>query len=160
MTSLSSKLRELRKTLKNSKTNPTLGDGDISAVARNMPRDLHSLEKYLSSEQVDSYGDEVLKITQAHTSRDQAKFEECILEMGAFVRGGMPGMHLLDSLYQRIMKHYGVSIDMEEVFEALKIYVHMGQNKLKRKAVIDEEDDIPTTEYSTPSSQKRIKTYH
>jgi hypothetical protein len=122
-----------------------------------MPRDLECLVKYLSSEQVDAYGGGVLKITQAHTSRDQAKFEECILEMGAFVRGGLPGMHLLNSVYQRIMKHYGVWIDMEEVFEALKIYVHTGQNKIKRK---DGEDDIPTTDFSPPSSQKRMKTHH
>ena len=157
MSSLSSKLRELRKTLKKSKMNPALSNEDISLVARNMPRDLECLVKYLSSEQVDAYGGGVLKITQAHTSRDQAKFEECILEMGAFVRGGLPGMHLLNSVYQRIMKHYGVWIDMEEVFEALKIYVHTGQNKIKRK---DGEDDIPTIDFSPPSSQKRMKTHH
>jgi ribonuclease D len=160
MSSLSSKLRELRKTLKKSKTNPTLKDEDICAVARNMPRDLECLVKYLSSEQVDAFGGEVLSITQAHTSRDQAKFEECILEMGAFVRGGLPGMHLLNSVYQRIMKHYGVWIDMEEVFEALKLSMNIAQNKIKRKWVKDEEDDIPTTDFSPPSSQKRMKTHH
>ena len=160
MSSLSSKLRELRKTLKKSKMNPALSDEDISSVARNMPRDLECLVKYLSSEQVDAYGSGVLKITQAHTSRDQAKFEECILEMGAFVRGGMPGMHLLNSVYQRIMKHYGVWIDMEEVFEALKLSMNIAQNKIKRKWVKDEEDDIPTTDFSPPSSQKRMKTHH
>jgi hypothetical protein len=152
MTSLSSKLRELRKTLKKKKNNPTFEDEQLIAVARHMPRDEDSLSRFLSLEQVSAFGDDVLQVTQAHTSRDQAKFEDCILEMGAFVRGGNPGMARLDSVYPRILKHFGVMIDMEEVLEALKLYVHTGQNKttIKRKWVEEEEEE-------QQGSQKRAR---
>ena len=150
MTSLSSKLRELRKTLKKNKNNPTLEDEQLIAVARHMPRDEDSLARYLSVEQIGAFGDDVLQVTQAHTSRDQAKFEDCILEMGAFVRGGLPGMARLDFVYPRILKHFGVMIDMEEVMEALKLYVHTGQNKIKRKWVKDDEEE-------EQGSQKRAR---
>jgi hypothetical protein len=152
MTSLSSKLRALRKTLKKTKGNPCFEDEQLIAVARHMPRDSASLAKYLLPEQVMAYGDDVLSVTQAHTSRDQAKFEDCILEMGAFVRGGIPGMACLDPVYHRILQHFGVAIDMEEVLEALKLYVHTGQNKttIKRKWVKDEEEE-------EQGSQKRAR---
>ncbi len=151
MTSLSSKLRELRKTLKKKKNNPTFEDEQLIAVARHMPRDEDSLSRFLSLEQVSAFGDDVLQVTQAHTSRDQAKFEDCILEMGAFVRGGNPGMARLDSVYPRILKHFGVMIDMEEVLEALKLYVHTGQNKIKRKWVKDDDEE------EGQGSQKRAR---
>ena len=154
MTSLSSKLRGLRKALRKNKSNPALEDEQLIAVARHMPRDADSLARYLSVEQVGAFGDDVLQVTQAHTSRDQAKFEDCILEMGAFERGGLPGMARLDSVYPRILKHFGVMNDMEEVLEALKLYVcynvHTGQNKIKRKWVKDEEDE-------EQGSQKRAR---
>ena len=152
MTSLSSKLRELRKTLKKKKVNPTFEDEQLISVARHMPRDEDALSRFLSLEQVAAYGDDVLSVTQAHTSRDQAKFEDCILEMGAFVRGGIPGMACLDPVYQRILQHFGVAIDMEEVLEALKLYVHTGQNKttIKRKWVKDDEEE-------EQGSQKRAR---
>jgi hypothetical protein len=47
----------------------------------------------------------------------------------------------LDSVYPRILKHFGVMIDMEEVLEALKLYVHTGQNKIKRKWVKDDDEE-------------------
>ncbi len=147
MTSLSSKLRELRKILKKNKSNPVFEKEQLIAVARHMPRDDASLARYLSQQQVEAYGDDVLQVTQAHTRRDQAKFEECILEMGAFVRGGIPGMARLDSVYPNIMRHFGVMGEMEEVLEALKLYVHAGQNKIKRK---DEEEE-------QQGSQKRAR---
>jgi hypothetical protein len=147
MTSLSSKLRELRKILKKNKSNPVFDNEQLIAVARHMPRDDASLARYLSQQQVEAYGDDVLQVTQAHTRRDQAKFEDCILEMGAFVRGGIPGMARLDSVYRNILKHFGVESDMEEVLEALKLYVHAGQNKIKRK---DEEEE-------QQGSQKRAR---
>jgi hypothetical protein len=149
MTSLSSKLRELRKTLKKKKANPAFEDEQLIAVARHMPRDEDALSRFLSLEQVSAYGDDVLSVTQAHTSRDQAKFEDCILEMDAFVRGGIPGMACLDPVYRRILQHFGVAIDMEEVLEALKLYVHTGQDKIKRKWVKDEEEE--------QGSQKRAR---
>jgi hypothetical protein len=149
MTSLSSKLRELRKILKKNKSNPVFDNEQLIAVARHMPRDDASLARYLSQQQVEAYGDDVLQVTQAHTRRDQAKFEDCILEMGAFVRGGIPGMARLDSVYPNIMRHFGVMSEMEEVLEALKLYVHTGQDKIKRKWVKDEEEE--------QGSQKRAR---
>ena len=90
--SLSSKLRDFRKTLKKANKNAqTFEDEQLHAIARHMPRDAESLGKCLSQEQISAFGEGVLGITQAYTKRDQAKFEECILEMGAFVRGGLPG---------------------------------------------------------------------
>lgn len=149
MTSLSSKLRELRKILEKNKSNPVFENEQLIAVARHMPRDDASLARYLSQQQVEVYGDDVLQVTQAHTRRDQAKFEDCILEMGTFVRGGIPGMARLDSVYRNILKHFGVESDMEEVLEALKLYVHAGQNNIKRKGEGDEEEQ--------QGSQKRAR---
>jgi len=137
--SLSSKLRSFRKDLKKKKVG--FDDEQLISVARNMPRDLESLGRFLSPEQISAFGDELLAITRAHTCRDQAKFEECLLEIGAFVRGGLPGMERLDRVYPRILKHYGVVNDMEEVFEALKLYVNPKLNKIKRKFVKDEEEE-------------------
>ena len=139
--SLSSKLREFRKELRKGKKKAVYDDDQMRLLARNMPRDTDSLKEYLNAEQIKSFGNELLEITQAHTTRDQAKFEECILEMGAFVRGGLPGMELLNRVYPQIIKHFGVTVDMEEVFEALKIYVNLNQNKIKRKWVKEEEDE-------------------
>ncbi len=68
-----------------------LQDEEFQKIARNRPRDVDSLGKLLSSDPIEAYGDRVLEITQAH-KRDQTKFEECILERGAFVRGALPGM--------------------------------------------------------------------
>ncbi|MEI8327485.1 MAG: hypothetical protein WCH44_19390, partial [Betaproteobacteria bacterium] len=55
----------------------------------------------------------------------------------------------LDPVYRRILQHFGVAIDMEEVLEALKLYVHTGQDKIKRKWVKDEEEE--------QGSQKRAR---
>ena len=148
--SLSSKLRCFRKELKKKKEVHVLQDENIQAIARYMPRDVDSLKKILSPDQIGAYGDRVLEITQAH-KRDQAKFEECILEMGAFVRGGMPGMRCLNRVYSRILQHFRVGDDMEDVFNVLKLYVNHHQNTLKRKGVEEEEE-----EEDSPS-QKRVK---
>lgn len=159
--SLSSKLREFRKELMQmQKGKPTKGkefkDEQLVAIARYMPRDADSLGKILSSEQMDAFGNELLSLTCAHTSRDQAKFEDCLLEFGAFVRGGLPGMDVLNRVYPRILQHYGVADDMEEVFEALKLYVNLKQNKLKRKWVKEEEEGDEEQEEESAAA-KRVK---
>ena len=132
-------------------------DDQLRSIARYMPREMDDLSKHLSQEQIKLFGDDMLRITLAHTSRDQAKFEECILEIGAFERGGLPGMERLDRVYNMILRHYCVEVDMEEVFEALKLYVHPTQNKIKRKRVHDEEceedDDNPPFSQRIRSSQ-------
>lgn len=156
--SLSSKLRNFRKdTRKNKKTKrgEELSDEQIASIARYMPRDMDALKPFLSTEQANAFGAQLLDITCAHTSRDQAKFEECILEMDAFVRGGVPGMELLDKVYPNIMKHFDVSNDdMDEVLEALKLYVNHKQNKIKRKWVKDEEEE---QEQFASGNHKRTK---
>ena len=151
--SLSSKLRVFRKTLRKSieKKSAVFDDDQLRSVARHMPREKDELSKHLSQDQMKIFGDDMLKVTLAHTSRDQAKFEECILEIGAFERGGLPGMERLDRVYISILRHYGVEVDMEEVFEALKIYVHPTQNKIKRKRVNDDECE---EEGNPPFSQR------
>lgn len=180
--SLSSKLRnfnkELKKKEKERKTNngktksqsemvtgpiTLLSDEQLTSIARHMPRDADSLGKYLSPEQMDAFGEDLLAVTCGHTSRDQAKFEECLLEIDAFVRGGVPGMALLYRVYPTILKHYGVIDDAEEVLETLKLYMNAKENKLKRKWVKDEEEageggQEDEMESSSRASQKRQKT--
>ena len=183
--SLSSKLRnfnkELKKKEKERKTNngktksqsekmvkgpsiaTLLSDEQLTSIARHMPRDADSLGKYLSPEQMDAFGEDLLAVTCGHTGRDQAKFEECLLEIDAFVRGGVPGMALLDRVYPTILKHYGVIDDAEEVLETLKLYMNAKENKLKRKWVKDEEEaggggGQEDEMESSRASQKRQKT--
>jgi hypothetical protein len=75
--SLSSKLRDFRKTLKKANKNAqTFEDKQLRAIARHMPRDAESLGGCLSQEQVNAFGEGVLDITRAYTKRDQAMFEE------------------------------------------------------------------------------------
>jgi hypothetical protein len=71
--------------------------------------------------------------------------------MGAFVRGGMPGMEFLDKVYLRILQHYEVGDDTDVVFEALGIFVNPKQNKIMRKWVEEGEDGSSDV---CPSSQK------
>lgn len=150
--SLSSKLRDFRKGLrKGGNTKVAYGDDQLRSIARHMPKDAASLGRFLSSAQMDTYGDDMLHIMQAH-SRDQAKLEDCILEIGAFTRGGLPGMERLDKVYLQILKHYGVKGDMEEVFEELKLYVNPKRNRLMCKLVTDEED-----EFGGASQEKRMR---
>ncbi len=153
MTSLSSKLRDFRKGLrKEGNAKVAYDDDQLRSIARHMPKDAASLGRFLSSTQMDAYGDDMLCIMQAH-SRDQAKFEDCILEIGAFARGGLPGMECLNKVYLQILKHYGVKEDMEEVFEELKLYVNLKRNRVMCKLVKDEEED----EFVGSSQQKRMR---
>lgn len=155
MTSLSSKLREFRKGLRKggkSKAGVVYDDDQLRSIARHMPRDVDSLRQYLSPDQMNAYGDDVLNIMQTHSSRDQEKFEECILEIGAFVRGGLPGMECLNKVYLQILQHYDLKDDMEEVFEELKLYVNLKRNRIMCKWAKDEEED----EFEG-SSQKRMR---
>jgi hypothetical protein len=146
-----------------------LNDEQLISIARYMPRDAESLGKYLSPEQMDAFGEDLLAVTCGHTSsRDQAKFEECLLEIDAFVRGGVPGMALLNRVYPNILKHYCVTDDMEVILETLKLYMNVKENKLKRKWVKNDEEneagqeeDHDTNEEeessSRATSQKRQK---
>ena len=160
---------------KNINSSMCFNDDQIRSMARFMPVD--SLSQYLSSEQMDAFGDGILELMRSH-NRDQDKFEECILEINSFVRGGLPGMERLDKVYKRILVHYKVEMDMEEVFEALKLHIHPIQNKIKRKKMKgseacgssgrgrdddeygddeEEDDSFTTTTTHSSSSQKKRK---
>lgn len=140
--SLSSKLRDFRKTLKKKNKHAQAFDDDqLRAIARHMPTDAESIAKFLSNEQMDAFGEGVLEVTQAYNHRDPDMFEECICEMGAFVRGGLPGMECLARVYTQILKHYQVADNVEEVFEALELFVNPKTGKLMRKRVKIEEED-------------------
>lgn len=123
-------------------------------------RDMDSLALYLSSDQINAFGDDMLKLTLAH-ARDQEKFEDCILEIGAFVRGGLPGMERLDKVYHQIMRHYGVASDIGEVFDALNLHIY--NDKIKRKkreqeeGCFEEEEDEDNDRTSTKKKKKTIK---
>lgn len=158
--SLSSKLRNFKRSWrkKHGRVNicADLEDGQLISIARFMPRDYDSMKSFLSADQFNDFGDELLAITRTHTSRDQTKFEECLLEMGAFVRGGLPGMELLDRVYPRILKHFGVMDDMEDVLEALKLYVNPKLNKIKRKWVKDDEENEQEQQHHVGSKKMRL----
>jgi hypothetical protein len=144
--SLSSKLRDFRKTLKKKKNAVSFDDDQMRAISRHMPRDESSLKPFLSKEQMFSIGPNILEITQAHTSRDQDKFDECILEMSAFKRGGMPGMECLNKVYPQILRHFHIGDDVDEVLDALDLFVnYKNNNKLTIKYKKNEEggDDEP-----------------
>ena len=139
--SLSSKLRDLRRRgLKTKNNKPgTLFDSDhIKTIARHMPRTEGELRKLIPESVMLAYGECIIEVTKAH-NRDQGVFEDCVGEINAFTRGGLPGMAVLDRVYKNILKQYGMVDDMEEVFDACKIYLHTDQNRLKRKRNADEE---------------------
>ena len=83
-----------------------------------------------------SCGDEILKVNAVHT-RDQDAFEDCVKEIGAFVRGGLPGMDRLNKVYTQIIKHFHMETDVEEILDACHLYMY--QNRLRRKR--DTSDD-------------------
>ena len=141
--SLSSKLRDFRKTLKKkTKSARTFADEQLNAISKHMPMDAASLEKILSKGQMAAFGEGVLEITQGHTIRDQEKFDECISEMDAFVRGGLPGMECLNKVYPQIFKHFCVEDDSEDVFEALGLFLNPRKdNKLTLKNTKKDEED-------------------
>jgi hypothetical protein len=91
---------------------------------------------------VDAYGERILEITAAH-ERDQADFEECVLEIKAFSRGGLPGMERLDAVYTQILKHFNMEGESEEIFDACSLYFDADRNRLKRKRTASavEEDE-------------------
>jgi hypothetical protein len=135
--SLSSKLRTLRRSLKSKLKPTTVIDSDhIKLIARHMPMTATELCNLIPASIVASCGDEILKVTVSH-ARDQDAFEDCVKEIGAFVRGGLPGMDRLNKVYTQIIKHFHMETDVEEIIDACQLYMH--QNRLRRKR--DTSDD-------------------
>ena len=147
--SLISKLRHYaaKKKNNNNKTyvNATsLDDDTIRKIAVKMPRTNQELASMLNAEQFSVHGEQLLIITQDH-KRDQAAFEDCAAEIGAFAGGGPYAMDRLDKVYRRILAHFKMMPDMDDVFAAKRLYVsHKTQKVAQWGAKTDE------AEFSTP----------
>ncbi len=138
--SLSTKLRDLRRTLLTRFKSDMLFDHDhLKLIARQMPQSSAELGKCIPAGLVGAYGDKILEITTTH-ERNQTMFDDCVLEIGAFCRGGMPGMARLDKVYTQILKHFKMEHETEEIFEACNLYFDIDRNRLKRKRTVTEDD--------------------
>ena len=137
--SLSSKLRDLRRSMKSKVASYMLFDFEsIKLIARQMPQTKEELNGLIPESMVSLYGDKILEVTMAH-GRDTEKFDDCVSEINAFIRGGLPGMCVLERVYPQILKHFGMQDEMEEVLDACKIYIHPEKHILCRRK-IDEDD--------------------
>ena len=149
--SLSSKLRAFRRTLRPRFKQALIFDSDhLKLISRHMPRTSAELNKYIPIEIVGAYGDKIIELVVEH-GRDQDRFEDCILEINAFVRGGLPGMDRLDKVFPQILKHFEMEDDMEEIMEACNLYIAPPQNRLKRKRSVVEDDMDSCPSYSQSS---------
>ena len=137
--SLSSKLRDLRRSMKSKVASYMLLDFEsIKLIARQMPQTKEELNGLIPESMVSLYGDKILEVTTAH-GRDMEQFDDCVREINAFIRGGLPGMYVLKRVYPQILKHFGMQDEMEEVLDACKLYVHPEKHILCRSK-IDEDD--------------------
>ena len=105
MVPLSKKLHRFRYTLVN-KQKMIFSADQVELVARYMPTDADALRTKcgLIDTQIKAYGEQLLGITRAH-ERDQEKFEDCVAEIKAFVRGGMTAMQILNKVYKLSLIH-------------------------------------------------------
>ena len=141
---LISKLRDYckRKTnKKNAHSSSSLDDNAIRKIATKMPRTVATLTAILNEEQIKAHADQILTITQDH-KRDQAAFEDCTAEIGAFVSGGPYAMDMLDRVYRRILAHFRMMPDMEDVFAAKCLYINPKTQKITQWGVKTDEDQI------------------
>lgn len=141
MIPLSRKLYRFRYTLAN-KQQLIFSKEQMDLVTRPMPMDTEDLRTKcgMIETQIKAYGDQLLGITKAH-GRNQEKFEECVAEIRAFVRGDMIGMNLLNRVYKNIIKHYDMEPEMHDVLKAAGAYMDTETGKLKRRAVKKEDDE-------------------
>ena len=104
-----------------------------------MPMTNDDLSSLIPENVMSVCGERILEVTKGH-GRDQDKFEDCVKEINAFLRGGLPGMVVLKRVYKNILKWFEMENDMEEVFDTCKIYIHSDTNQLKRKRNTDDEE--------------------
>ena len=125
------KLRDYCKRKNNKKTaHASLDDHVIRQIAFKMPRTMAKLTSILNNEeQLKVHADQILAITKDH-KRDQAAFEDCTAEIGAFVNGGPYAMDMLDRVYRRILAHFKMMPDMEDVFAAKCLYINPKTQKI------------------------------
>ncbi len=117
-----------------SKFKPTMifNFDEMKLISRHSPLTSADLSKLIPPSFVDAYGDRILEITASH-GRDQALFEDCIMEIDAFTRGGLPGLDRLDKVYTNIIKHFKMEDEVEEIFEACGLFFDTDRNRLRRK---------------------------
>ena len=138
--SLSAKLRALRRALRPKFSGAMVFDFDqLKLIARHMPRTDGALRRLLPAQMVDAYGNLILDVTAEH-ARDPECFEECVKEIDAFVRGGLPGMDRLNRVFPQLLKHFQLEDDAEDVLEACKLFADQ-QAHLKRKREDNNGDD-------------------
>ena len=144
MIPLSRKLHRFRYTLAR-KQQLIFSNEQMDLVTRHLPMDTEDLRTKcgMIETQIKAYGAQILGITKAH-GRDQEKFEECVAEIKAFVRGGMAGMQILNRVYTNIIKHYEMEPEMHDVLKAAGAYLDTDSGKIKRKMVkqADEFEDM------------------
>ena len=127
---LISKLRDYCKQANNKKNaHASLDDNNIQQIAVKMPRTMAMLAAMLKEDQIKVHADRILTITQDH-KREQAAFEDCTAEIGAFVNGGPYAMDVLDKVYRRILAHFKMMPDMEDVFAAKCLYINPKTQKI------------------------------
>jgi hypothetical protein len=137
--SLASKLKDLRKKLKPTvKPCMLLTFENIRLIARYMPETKDELLKLIPESFVGLYGDRILDVTVAH-ERDRDKYDDCVKEIGAFVRGGLPGMEVLNRVYPQILKHFDMEDERDDMFDACKVSLCADQKTLKSIAQAEEE---------------------
>ena len=138
--SLSAKLRDLRRELRPKFNGGMLYDHDqLKLIARHMPMNDAALRALIPDKMVDAYGKQILGVTTEHT-RDQECFEECVKEIGAFTRGGLPGMDRLRRVYTQILKHFKLEDDTDDVLEACKLYMNP-ENRLSLRRMRADDDE-------------------
>ena len=104
---------------------------------------MEKLKSILNPEQLQVHAEELLIVTQDH-KRDQAAFEDCTAEIGAFVSGGPYAMDRLDKVYKRILTHFKMMQDMDDVLAAKRLYISHSTQKIAQWGMKTEEADICT----------------
>jgi hypothetical protein len=102
---------------------PHLAEADFVKLAIHMPTTDSAVKSVLAdSDKHKAHCKWILRITTAH-ERDQDKFNDCVGEMRAFVRGGRAAMEILCKVFRNIVMHYGMQNEMDLVLDACGLYV-------------------------------------
>lgn len=109
-----------------------LSEADFTKLAILMPRTDDGVRGVLADAgKHKAHGKWILRVTAAH-ERDQDKFNDCVGEMRAFVRGGRAAMEILYKVFHNIALHHGVHKEMDLVLDACNLYVHSQGLRLKK----------------------------
>ena len=125
---------------KNTHASSSLDDNTIRKIAMKMPKTTTALASILNKEQMKVHADQILSITNEH-KRDQAAFEDCTAEIGAFTSAGPYAMDVLDKVYRRILAHFKMMPDMDDVFAAKCLYINLKTQKITQWGTKQQDDD-------------------